>query len=742
MMKQSLCIVSLSLLMAMAANAQAVTTDSTVAARDSAVYKEMELDNVDVKARRKLIKTGIDRISYDVEHDKDAKTKNTLEILKKVPLVAVSGMDKILVRGGENFKVYKNGHLEPAFSGANLSLTLKSIPATAFKRIEVITTPGAKEDAEGSGIILNLVTADKSFFDGCVGNVEPTLASYGSYSGSGYVLTQKGKWTTSLNAGMSHSSSSLSKSKRRVETSFLDSHEKLVEEGHFEEPKTGIYASMAGSYDINQRNLLTYSIAGNYNTEGHTGTTDFSRYNAAGDLAYKYRAVQDKPESNNYDVSARLDYQHKTKREGESVTLSYMWVDKEDKNNMVAAFEDMASIPVPYTGYETNGTTHFAEHTVQVDYVRPLGKMFGLDMGLKYISRKNKNDNAMRYMNYAEGNTLEKFHYNQQVAAAYSQFTYRGEKWQGMAGLRYEHAYMKNKYPAGDLPDFHKRLNDWAPVASIRYLLNDAASLKLSYEARISRPGMYYLNPAVVSTPTTLSYGNPHLSSTKFHRMQLELWKYGEKLTLNLTPFYFCSNNGWGNAMFVEGGKKVFTFDQGVHSKYGGLSSYVEYIPAEKTRISFNTTLYDGKEESRSIGLSEHCQWGIANVGLSQMLPWKINMDVGGYFRFGHHLNSVYGYSTHPYTYDINLERAFLKDDRLVVSVYMQNPIGARYTKTDHHIVQGNYTEFSRLHTTEKVFAIRVAFRFGNLRTYVKRVEKSIENSDLSNGGEQKDKKL
>ena len=98
-----------------------------------------DLDGVTVTAQRKLIKADIDKLTYDVANDETARTKNTLDMLRSVPLVAVDGQENITIKGSKAFKVYRNGHPDPTLSSQNLKDVLKAIPAIQIKKVEVIT---------------------------------------------------------------------------------------------------------------------------------------------------------------------------------------------------------------------------------------------------------------------------------------------------------------------------------------------------------------------------------------------------------------------------------------------------------------------------------------------------------------------------------------------------------------------------------------------------------------------------
>ena len=142
------------------------------------VFDNIQLEGVEVTAQRQLIKQEVDRIGYSVADDADSKTNNVLTMLRKVPMVSVDASDEIRVNGQTNFKIFRNGRPDPSLS-RNAKDILKAMPASSVKRIEVITEPGAKYDAEGTTIILNIVMADNTTIKGASGmaSVRATMAS-------------------------------------------------------------------------------------------------------------------------------------------------------------------------------------------------------------------------------------------------------------------------------------------------------------------------------------------------------------------------------------------------------------------------------------------------------------------------------------------------------------------------------------------------------------------------------------
>ena len=154
----------------------------------------IELDAVTVTAQKKLIKNEVDRTTYDVQGDTDAKSSSVIEILRKVPFVTVDGHGNIKVNGSSNFKVYRNGRPSRNYTN-NSKDVLSSIPADVVKNIEVITEPGAKYDGESADAILNIITNDKLSMDGVVGTAQGAYSASGQHYGNLFLTTQVRKFT-------------------------------------------------------------------------------------------------------------------------------------------------------------------------------------------------------------------------------------------------------------------------------------------------------------------------------------------------------------------------------------------------------------------------------------------------------------------------------------------------------------------------------------------------------------------
>ena len=305
------------------AQVQEEKLDNAMEARLDSIEMAAEMKGVTVKAQRQLIKQEIDRVGYDVQADEESKVLTVMDMLRKVPMVTIDGEENILVRGNSNYKIYKNGHPDPNLT-RNAKEILKAMPASAVKRIEVITEPGAREDAEGVNAILNIVMMDNRRVEGVMGSV---TGSYGTLNNPGlgtYLTTQLGKAIVSVDYGYNNMSKRQTASNIYMERAFVESGntQHIISEG--KNPGNLHYVDVNASYDIDTLNLLSASFGGYFYKVNVQGNGSTSMWDALGNPIYSYDNNYWLPSYNHHSWNGRLDYEHKTRRKGEQFTLSYM----------------------------------------------------------------------------------------------------------------------------------------------------------------------------------------------------------------------------------------------------------------------------------------------------------------------------------------------------------------------------------------------------------------------------------
>ena len=724
-------IVLLSLLLAARVGMATAQTqkDSTSISNDSITWNK-ELEGVVIKAQKQLIKQEIDRIAYDVQSDEESKTQTVIDMLRKVPMVTVDGQDNILVKGNSSFKVYKNGHLDPSLT-KNAKEVLKAMPATMVKRIEVITDPGAREDAEGVDAILNIVMVNGSKMQGITGVVS---ASYTSLSHPNFYTSltgQMGKLLLSVDYGFSKMTDKDSYNRTEVDRTYLNTGNRMLSNSEGSNPGDIHYTNLNASYDIDSLNLISASFGGYFyklNVQG-----DGSTWLGHDDQPiYSYNNHYWMPGYQHHSWNGRLDYEHKTRRKGERLTLSYMLALTRQHTDQENTYTELVNVPFPYSGSMMIERERFTEHTFQADWLRPLGKGHQLEIGAKYIDRNNNSHNTQDFYD-TDMLTSNEFQHTTRVLAGYADYIYKRNKWSARAGLRYEYSFMQGSYPDGKGESFDKHLGDWVPQATLKYQLTDAQSLKLNYTTSINRPGISYLNPAASITPTVVSQGNPNLESSHTQRLSLIYSYILPKLTFQFAPAYSFSSGGISSVQTAKGDVRYTTYDNILRYRRFSVEQYVQWKPFDGTTLIINNNLRYEHNENPNLGYCTHGWSDIGYVHITQKLPWKLRLYLSVNGKIGHSPSGVYYIQHSWYNYYASLQRSFLKGDRLTVRLGANSPFD-KYLPSVAETVNGNYRDYQQSWNRGRCFTISVNWRFGSLKSSVKKTEHSIENDDVVGG--------
>lgn len=708
--------------------------DSALEARLDSIEMAAELKSVAITAQRQLIKQDIDRVGYDVEHDEESRTLTVLDMLRKVPMVTVDGEDNILVRGNSNYKIYRNGHLDPSLT-RNAKEILKTMPASAVKRIEVITEPGAREDAEGVNAILNIVMMDNKKMEGVTGSLSGNYNTLNDAGLGTYLTTQMGKAILSVDYGYNHMSKKMTANNVYTERTFLETGhtQQITSEG--KNPGNLHYVDMNASFDIDTLNLLSASFGGYFYKVNVQGSGTTSMLDAAGTLLYRYDNSYWLPSYNHHSWEGRLDYEHKTHRKGEQLTLSYMLALTRQHSKQEDNYTNVLNAPFDYTGMLLNSREHFTEHTFQTDYVRPFATGHKLEVGVKYIDRRNSSRNGQEYYNSLLPSVTTSFDHSTQIAAAYADYMYSIGKWSARAGMRYEYSYLKGSYPDGDGAGWDKHLHDWVPQVSMKYQIGDHQSLKLGYTTSITRPGITYLNPAVVNTPTSVDFGNAHLVSTRQQTLGLTYMYVGRRLTMQFAPHYSYYHNGIVSMVYSQGDVRYSTYGNNLRQHRLQLEGYVQWKPFDGTTLASNFNVVDNHAKNTASGLTQHLTSMFYYVNVAQKLPWKLLLTAYAYGQFGRTPMNIYSYGRSWYGYAFTLQRSFLKEDRLTIRLTANAPF-RKYQHEENRTTQGDILGWGDTanRANGRFFRLSVSYRFGRLQSDVRKTETSILNDDLVGG--------
>jgi len=632
----------------------------------------LTLNSSMVVAQKELVKLEVDKVSYKVEDDAEAQGSTVLDMLRKVPMVTVDGSDNITVNGSSNFQVYVDGKPNQMLT-SNPSQAFKAMPASMVKNIEVVTNPGAKYDAEGVGGVLNITTTSavgsQAVADGVYGTVGAMASTRGG-STNAYVSLQKGKFSMGLNAsvmkmGFKDTENNMERVQDTEAGELITTSDTDVNKLGF----TNVMGSLNMGYEIDDNNLIS-ATASIMNTNAKTDMTTITEMSLAGLELSSYTTGTNQKNGMN-SISASIDYQHLWKNnKSRNIIVSYQFSASPTKTVSTSLLSGSSMTGLDLSNRKSDNFANSFSHTLQSDFTTPLGQNQTLSAGVKAILRHNlSNDYSYLFdgTDYVLGSQMDYDFYNR-IGGAYVEYTGQFGIFGLKAGARYEHTWQSVTYGEGQGNDFSVNYGNFVPSASMQFTLSNRQNIGLSYNMRISRPGISYLNPFVDTTdPTALTYGNSELDAERGHNISLVYNYMSQKFMTSLTLRESYTANGISSYSFYDSDNLLnTTYGNVVKSSVTGLNGYIMYMPFLSTRIIFNGGVDYTDLRSEVLGQS-NSGWGYnAMLNVQQTIPGEVQLGVS-LISVGKRI-SLQGYSTGMNMANISVSRKFL-DNKLNVSL-------------------------------------------------------------------------
>ena len=595
--------------------------------QDSVTWSK-ELDGVEVVHQKRLVKMEVDKMTYKVSEDEDSKSYTVLDMLRKVPMVTVDGQDNITVNGSSSFKVYVDGMPNVMFS-SNPSMIFKSMPASAVKSIEVMTNPGAKYDAEGAAGILNIVmnrqdAKGAQSMNGYNGTVRATAGNR-QLGGSVFLSGQQGKLSYSANVMTSYNTpGNTTTETEQIQDGGIS--QLLTSENKIKTPFT--MGSLTLGYQLDSVSALNLTAQVNnmrIKTNGTSSTTLLDPYSSN---PFSYTSNTDMKNTRT-SFNGSLDYQRFFNKERtKSLVLTYQLSYNPATTEMTNNFNNSSNY-IDLTDRYSENKDKTISHIFQLDYTMPLGTGQTLGFGSKFQLHDATADSKYYLTGIYDPSSSSEYEYKNSILAGYGEYAGNFNKFGVKAGLRYEYTWQDVEYHLGNGQDFSTSYGSLVPTASLQYTLGAGSNFGLTYNMRISRPGISYLNPYVDKTnPIALTYGNPDLDVEKAHNISLVYNMFTPKLMLNLNLHHNFTDNGISQYSFYDSDNLLnTTYGNVVKSHQTGMNAYVNYLLTKNTRIFFNGGLNYIDLRSDALGQSNNGWTANIMAGVQQTLPWDLKLS-------------------------------------------------------------------------------------------------------------------
>jgi len=698
-----------------------------------------KIGEVVIVAQKPLVRTEVDKIIYSIEADPESKTSNALDMLRKIPMVTVDGEDNIQVKGSSNFKILLNGKNSSMLT-QNPKDVLRSLPASSIKDIEVITNPSSKYEAEGTGGIINIITTKKQI-EGFTGTINEAINTRRGHLGGIYVASKIKKFGFSINYSYDDWLHVI-----RPKNDFSSSLENFVSttnrytesEGNNNRKGYSNYKEAEASYEIDSLNLISLSFWGftaDFYTYGEQFTQDFDINHT---LSREFTNLTNSSNGYHGYISGNIDYQRTFKKPNKTFTVSYK-LERVPQNSYNESNIDGQFNYVSYRQRSTNDASG-TEHTLQLDYFDPITKTSQIESGVKYILRQNiSTSEVLRYdfgqndwiRDESRNNDLD---YDQHIIGIYAGYVLKFKKISIKTGLRAEGTINDGYFKSAKDTTFKNRMFNLIPYITLSKDLDKGQNVKLSYTQRLSRPGIWYLNPYVDDTdPLNINYGNPGLNAEVSHTFDLSYGKFSDKFNLNLSMNGAFTNNAIQSISTINsnGIKKTTYENMGNAKRFGGYL-YGSFKPNNK--ISFNTNLSIGysiikSSDGRNLKNEGLYYRGSINMKLN---AWK-NGTISGYASYyspGIILQGKYG----KYWYSSITVSQELFNKKLTASVTV--PSLSKSSKWEETYDDPTFHQYSVNYHYNRYIKFNLSYRFGQMKGEIKKAKRGIKNEDVKSGGD------
>lgn len=693
------------------------------------------LEEVVIEGERPIIENKIDRMVFNAERDVTSLGGDATDVLRKVPMLSVDIDGNVSMRGDQNVKILINGKSSGAMVN-NVGEALKTIPADQIKSVEVITSPSAKYDAEGTSGIINIITKKKD-----IGGINGSISGgFGTRHNNGNTSfnARKGKFGIVANLGgnymwpqtVTNDFEQISIVGEPVLKQFSDQRT----------TRSGLRGSIGLDYDLTAKDLFTTTFSVNgfeMNMDGNTNSSFFSRSSPISSLLSNR---DQKTASDGFDWSA--DYTRKFSRPKQELILSGQF----SRNNSVTDYT---------THYEAAGRLDEIgenkgindELTFQADYVQPISSTT-LEMGVKTILRNITSASLIQEgiegnFNVSDDRSYE-FNYDQDVVAGY--FSYGldfAEKYEGKVGVRMEHTKL-NGDAVGDFKAFKNNYTNVLPTAIISRKLGRMSSLKLSYNQRIQRPSLFYLNPfRNTADPIVQRQGNPELKPELSHNVELGYSTFKKGTVFNASVFYRKTNDvieslNQIDSLTIPGQQiSLTTFENIGTNESFGTNLFMSFSPIRNLTLRSNISLFTHEDKGNPFNEEMSTQIDKIHFMYRAFIngSYKISNDLVAetFFMLNSPRRTFQGTSPSMSMWTLGVKKELWKKTASI-GLSITDPFWEN-THFKSEVLTPDYTQTNNLKLPFRSFGLTFSYNFGKVDAKSKsKKERGIKNDDQKRG--------
>ncbi|AUC81293.1 outer membrane beta-barrel family protein [Lacinutrix sp. Bg11-31] len=598
------------------------------------------LEEVELIAEKTTVEIKLDKKIYNVGKDLTVRGGTVSDVLDNVPSVSVDVEGNVALRGNDNVRILINGK-PSGLVGLNSTDALRQLPAESIEKVEVITSPSARYDAEGTGGIINIILR-RSKLQGLNGAITANAGYNPSAGINGNINYRTGNVNIFNTTGYSYREAPGNSSSS---TLYKSSGNYLDESNTYDRQRKGLTTNLGVEWYVDDSASLTTSILYRDSNDNDLNTNILKQYDSSRNLLSTTTRLDPETEDDKT-VQYALNFQKNYEDSGHKLTFDFQYEDSQENENSLISVNNLAVENVATLEGQS-------QILLQTDYVLPIGENSQFEAGYRGNFDDTTTDfkvdtldiNTNQFVKHLGLTNVLNF--QQHVNAVYTQYGSKFNKFSFLLGLRLENTRITIDQPTtGELNK--KNFTGLFPTVNLSYEFNEKENLTLGYARRLRRPRGYFLNPFPSrNSVTNFFQGNPDLDPSYSGQIDLGYLKRFGKFTFNTSTYYSHATNAFSYISFDTGetanvnGEELSIIKRtpinlATENRYG-FEFTLTYNPSRKWRVNGNFNFFQNETKGTTpngLSLDNTNNSWFARVSNKFTLPanidWQTNLSYRG----------------------------------------------------------------------------------------------------------------
>ena len=599
------------------------------------------LDAVEIIAEETTVEIKLDKKIYTVGQDLTVKGGNAGDVLDNIPSVSVDLEGNILLRGNDAARILING--KPSSLVGIDSKFLQQLPSDAIEKVEVITSPSARYEAQGSGGIINIILRKNKKL-GLNGSLSSNIG-YPERTGlSSNLNYRNGKINFFNSSGFSNRFSPGS-GYNYSEYYNGDQPSTFFEENReTERDRNSFFTNNGVEWYIDDMTSVVGSFFYNQSESDDSQTNNLDELDSTGDILNQTVQVENEKEID-FNREYNLNFERNFNDSGHKLTIDLQYDNSKEWEDAIISENDILEELI-----ESNQESE--SYLIQGDYVNPIGENRQFEAGFRISQDDDITDyRVYDYENFIPVEDLNQsnlFQYKERISALYTQYGVKVEdKYSFLVGLRLENTNKDiNQLTIEDFTN--KNETGLFPTFNFGLEISEDETLTFGYNRRIRRPWSRFINPFPTKvSPINIFRGNPNLDPTYSNNIDFGyLKRYKSSFTINTSAYYQKSTNTF-NFISEQTGEtaEINGVDVPITERYPinlstntrfGFELNLSYRKGRKWNISSNFNVYSNKVEGSYNDIvydNENVSWSYRlnnKLTLPGKIEWQTRMNLRG----------------------------------------------------------------------------------------------------------------